>query len=450
MWYSSLLVARIMSRMFNILLHIMAALLALLLTVGELLLIAYSYNIYMPPEPEDQSDILAITRATLINGTGAPPLENTTILISRDRIWRIEAETQPPPGAQVIDVAGRFALPALTDTALFFEAPVGEERGYMPGEWEWDITRALPTHRRALLDAGVTTVQDIGGELDSSIRRRSLIQRQELAGPRLFISGPILRGPLSFPGQEEFPFRPEEVTAVVVSTQQARQWVQQLAAANVDLVSVSYTSLGEERPRLPTEILSAIIEEAHTYGRRVIVYTAALEETREAVSAGADAVVGGVTLAGQQIDGDLLRLMTEQGTVYIPALAAVEARQAAGPGHESLETAQNNARLAYQAGITVVAGSATMGQNMAFGSSLHTELALLAAAGLTPEEAIRCATGDAARFLRAESVLGTVKEGGLADLVILDANPLDDIRALDQIRLVVHNGAIVVNELDGP
>jgi imidazolonepropionase-like amidohydrolase len=437
-----------MSRAFNILLHIMAALLAVLLTIGELLLIAYSYNIYTPPQPEHRSDVLAITRATLIDGTGALPLENATILISRDRIWRIESGGQPPQGAQVIDVAGRFVLPALMDAALFFEAPVGEERAYTAGEWEWDITRALPAHRRALLGAGITTVQDIGGELDTSVRRRSLIQQQELAGPRLFISGPILKAPAGFPDQAEFPFRPQEIAAVVQSPDQGRQWVQQLAAANVDLVSISYTSLGEERPRLSVEILSAIIEEAHAYGRRVSVYTAALEEAREAVSAGADALVGGVTLAGQQIDGDVLRLMEEHGTVYIPALAAVQARQASRTRHDSLETAQKNARLAYQAGIPIVAGSAAVGEDVSLGSSLHTELALLAAAGLTPEEAIRCATIEAARFVRAESVLGTLEEGGLADLVVLDANPLDDIRALGQVKAVIQNGAIVVNELD--
>jgi imidazolonepropionase-like amidohydrolase len=439
-----------MSRVFNVLLHIMAALLALLLTIGELLLIAYNFNIYAPPESEGRSDILAITGAILIDGTGDPPLENATILITRDRIWRIESGSHPPQGAQVIDVAGRFVLPALMDAALFFEAPVGKERGYTPGEWEWDITRALPDHRRALLSAGITTVQDIGGGLDSSIRRRSLIQQLELAGPRLFISGPILTSPLGFPDQKEFPFRPEEATTVVESPDQGRQWVQQLAAANVDLISISYTSLGDNRPKLSAEILSAIIDEAHTYGRRVTVYTAALEEAREAISAGADALVGGITLAGQQIDGELLRLMVQQGTVYIPALAAVEARQTSGFRLESLETAQSNARLAFQAGIPVIAGSAAVGQDMGFGSSLHIELALLTAAGLTPEEAIQCATGEAARLLRAESVLGVLKEGGLADLVILDANPLDDIRALDEIRMVIQNGAIVFNELDEP
>lgn len=450
MWYSSRLVARIMSRVFGVLILIMAALLALLLTIGELLLIAYNYDIYTPPEPDERADVLAITRATLIDSTGGPVLENATILISRDLVWRIAADERPPLEAKVVDVAGRFVLPALIDVALFFEAPVGKERGYTGGEWDWEITRSLPGHRRSLLEAGITTVQDIGGGLETSTRRRSLIQRQELAGPRLLVAGPIMRAPMTFPGPAEFPFRLDEVSILIETPVEAIHWVQQLATANCDLVSVSYTNLGLGGPGLAAETLSAIILEAHTYGRRTIVYTAALQEARQAVLAGADALVGGVTLDGQQIDGDLLRLMAQQGTVYVPTLAAVQARQAAARGEESLETAQNNARLVYQAGIPVVAGSVAVGPGMTFGTSLHTELALLVEAGLTPAEALGCATVEAAKFIQAESQLGVVKERSLADLIVLEANPLDDIRAFDQIILVIQNGTIVVNKLDEP
>ena len=439
-----------MSRPFNVLVHILAALLALLLTIGVLLFIAYNHQLYTAPRPAERPAVLAITGATLIDGTGARPQQNTTILISRDRIWRIESGAQPPAEAEVIDVGGRFVIPALIDAALFFEAPVDDERGYTQAEWEWEITRALPAHRRALLEAGVTTVQSIGGGLESGLRMRSLIQRQELAGPRLFIAGPIVRAPGGFPDQAEFPFRLDEVTVVVETPEEGRRWVQQAATANTDLVSISYTDLGAGWPTLSLETLSAIIEEAHTYGRRAVVYTAGLEEARQAVLAGADALVGGVTLEGHQIDGDLLRLMAQRGTVYIPALTAVEGRRAAGRGEESLETAQNNARLVYQAGLPIVAGSAVAGRGVALGASLHTELALLVAAGLTPAEALRCATVEAARFLQAESQLGVVQEGGLADLVVLEANPLEDIRALGKVTIVIQNGALLVNELGEP
>jgi imidazolonepropionase-like amidohydrolase len=85
---------------------------------------------------------------------------------------------------------------------------------------------------------------------------------------------------------------------------------------------------------------------------------------------------------------------------------------------------------------------------MAVGASLQNELVLLVAAGLTPEEAIRCATVEAARFLDADSQLGTLREGNLADLIILEANPLDDIGALRQVAMVIQNGMVVVNGVD--
>jgi enamidase len=412
------------------------------------MLIAYNYRLYTPPEPEERAKVLALTSVTVIDGMSATLLEQATILITRDRIWRIEKDGEPPQEAQVIDMTGLFVMPALMDAAIFFEAPVGEERGYTPGEWEWELTRTLPGHRRDLLAAGVTTVQGIGGGLDTSVRTRSLIQSQELAGPRLFISGPIMTAPMGFPGRDEFPFRVDAVTAVIETPAEVRQWVQELALLNVDQVSISYTNLGGNGPRLSREVMRAAIEEAHTFGRRAIVYTAALDEAREAVLAGADALVGGVSLTGEEIDGELIRLMKARGTVYIPALAAVEARQAPGSGREALATAQSNARLVYQAGIPVVAGSAAASTNMMLGQSLRTELVLLVAAGLTPAEAIACATVEAARFLQAESLLGVLREGSLADLIVLDANPLDDIRALNQVRMVIQNGIIVVDYAD--
>jgi imidazolonepropionase-like amidohydrolase len=145
------------------------------------------------------------------------------------------------------------------------------------------------------------------------------------------------------------------------------------------------------------------------------------------------------------VDGGLLSMMVEQGMTYIPTLGAIERRQDGTT--ESLETALLNTRLVHQAGVPVAAGSGAVGLFGDRGRSLHDELALLVAAGLTPEEAIGAATLNSARLLGVDAKLGTVEENKLADLLILGGDPLEDIRAISQVQMVIQDGRIMVNRL---
>ncbi len=438
-----------MSRFTNLMVHVLAAVIALLIVIGALLLIAYAYDIYTPPEPRAAS-MLAITGATLISGTGDPPVPNATIVIGGDRILSIEAAGAIPKSAEVLDADGLFVAPALLDAAIYYEAPAGTEVNYLSGEWAWEITRSLPDHRRALLDAGITTILDLGSGAESILRTRSLLLSGELAGPRLYTAGPVLTAPGGFPGQAHYPWRRDETTVEIQTAEAGRQWVQTLAGRDVDLISISYTTLGTAFPRMEPEILLTIIQEAHAFGLPALVHTASLEEALAAAAAGADALVGGVTLLGEQVDGELLRLLAEQGTSYIPTLAAVEARRQENVGAESLAAAQLNLRLVHQAGIRVVAGSGTAGQWMEPGHSLHAELALMAAAGLAPAEVLRAATVNAAELLEVEDDLGTLEENKLADLILLDDNPQLSPDALARVRGVIQNGSVLFATISEP
>ncbi len=438
-----------MPRLKRVLLRTLLALMAFMLMLGLLLYIAYSYNIYTPPA-EKGPPLMAITGATVIDGTGGPLWNNATIIIGGDKILSIESDGQVPKGAHILAAKGRFVLPGLIDAAVFMEAPAGQETNYLSGEWAWEITRGLPHHRRNALDAGITTLLDVGSGLDSILRTRSLLEQEQLAGPRLWAAGPILKAPGGYPGKLLFPHRLDEATHSIQTPTEATQWVQEFAGRDVDVISVSFTSLGARFPRLDVELLTTIIQEAHIYGRPVIVHPSSLAEAKAATAAGADALLGGVTLSGEQVDGDLLSLMAEQGTVYIPTLAAVESRQALWPGTASLGTAQILARVVHQAGIPLLAGSGTAGADMDYGQSLQTELNWLVDAGLEPVEALQAATLNTARFLGLEHDLGKLEKNALANLLIVEHNPLEDIRALERTQLIIQNGVIVANYLAEP
>ena len=229
-----------MSKYTNSLFRILASIIAFIFMLGLLLSIAYFHELYTLPTSEE-STLLVITNATLIDGTGAEPQPGTTIIVSGDYILSIRQGGVIGDTSEVIDADGGFVIPALVDGALFFEARVGSEVDYMSGEWVWEVTRSLPEHRRGLLNAGVTTVQDLGSGLQSILNTRSLVQKGDLAGPRLFTSGPILTVQDGFPPRDLYPGRWEEVSHPIDPSTDPVDVLQALAARGVNLISLVVT-----------------------------------------------------------------------------------------------------------------------------------------------------------------------------------------------------------------
>jgi hypothetical protein len=289
--------------------------------------------------------------------------------------------------------------------------------------------------------------------------------------PRVAVAGPLL----SSVSRPQLVVEGDAPIVEVTDPARARAMVREQAALRPDLVKLWWVVPrgGTAADWLP--VGEAAIEEAHALGLRVAVHATELETARTAVRAGADVLVHGVD--DVPVDDAFLSLLRERRIPYVTTLVVLEGYAEALGGHAHLSPAERavadpgavgsiadppplperaaaiadrmrdrlavasaNARRAANAGVLVAAGSDAGNIGTFHGPALLRELELLVQAGLTPAQALRAATLDAARAFGWERDLGSVEAGKLADLVVLEASPLADVRNMARIRAVVKNG----------
>jgi imidazolonepropionase-like amidohydrolase len=412
----------------------------------------------------------AYVGATLIDGTGVPPVRNAVIIVTDGRI---EAAGQPdmvpiPRGATVVDLAGRWVIPGLID------AHVHAER--------WTL--------RPYLSYGVTTVRDVGGVQDSVIFLRDDQRNGTVDGPRMFVSGAMIdAAPPTWPSATGVRTANDARRAVgnrvligasqiKIYTRLERRMLEPLLDEAKALETPVTAHLGRvdalTAARMGVSVLehmSGVVEataanpaallEAHNdffagWNRQERTWgsldSAALERTARALAQAGVTIVP--TLVLHEAWGHL------QDDAYITGLdlSAVPAAVREGWNVPDLVrrariTAADYAafrrsrpnqdlfvRRFHAAGGRVVAGSDSPNQLLPPGASLHRELRLLVAAGLSPKDALLAATREPARLLGAADTLGVIQPGAVADFVVLAANPLADIANLELVVMVVTYG----------
>jgi imidazolonepropionase-like amidohydrolase len=409
----------------------------------------------------------AYVGAQVIDGRGGPPIRDAVILVNQGRIEQVGTGIKVPKGATVVDLAGKWVIPGLID-------------GHTHAD-RWSLSRYLAY--------GVTAVRDVGGNTDSLVALRDGVAAGTLVGPRLFISGAMVDGaPATWPGATEVS-KPED----------ARRAVDQLVLADVSQVKV-YTkvdrtvlaALMDEAKTLKVPVtahlgrvdavtaakmgvsaiehLSGIVESsvpnpaplfrAHEeFFRGWIAFErgwAALDSG--ALDRTAQALIGArVTIIPTLIQHQTYAYLEDpryrarldlsgvpaaiQKDWDIPGLA--ERARLKAPDYAALQKSRPIedwfVRFYQGKGGRVVAGTDSPNQLIAPGASLHEEMALLVAAGLTPAEALLAATRDAGRLLNADS-LGVIQRGGPADFLVLGADPMQDIRNTRRIERVIQFG----------
>jgi imidazolonepropionase-like amidohydrolase len=441
-------------------------------TVISLSLLLLALLVSGRPSTLNQPTPLALIHVTVIDATGAPPKPGMTVVITGDRISALgkDGNVRLPERTQVIDASGKYLIPGLWDMHV-------HSMSYENGK------RLLPT----LLARGITGVRDMGSPLEDVIRLRRETGEGKIAGAWMVAAGPLLQGPLPF----QLPF----ITSVH-DTFEASRTVVDLKGRGADFIKV--------QDALPRDLYFAIAAEAKKQNIRFAGHTPPSVSAMEATNAGQHSIehLGGrfygvllscssreaeLSARIRGIVNDALRALKEKrepddseifrasftrplldsfderkaaklfsvfkknGTWQVPTLVAQPLREALNGGRADLNAddirygkrlleKQFEVVLAMQrAGVKIMAGT----DRPPDGLTLHNELALLVGAGLSPLEALQSATRNPAEFLGRLDALGTVERGKIADLVLLDANPLEDIRNTLKIHTVIVGGKLV-------
>jgi imidazolonepropionase-like amidohydrolase len=295
---------------------------------------------------------------------------------------------------------------------------------------------------RRTLEAGVTTIRNLGAGAQVDIRLRDAIRRGEVAGPRMVVSGE--------------PLTPDDLDGVEGQARRIsyiRQFVRARIAEGVDVIKVFEGVDERGAPLFSREEIRAAVEEAARAGLKVAVHAHEAPAIKAAVEGGCASIEHGTFL-----DDEAIRLLVKNHVALVPTLYLpthyIEHRDQFAFGNSTWTfferlRARNmeNLRRAKKAGVLIINGSDAVaglhGQN-------ELETLWLVKAGLTPAEAIRAATCDAAKLLGLDAQLGDIKEGKLADLIAVPADPLRDITSLERVAFVMQGGKVIKNSLGGP
>jgi imidazolonepropionase-like amidohydrolase len=397
----------------------------------------------------------------LIDGTGAGPVA-ATIVLDGERIAAVTTGGGWPEQAEIIDVSGMTVLPGLIDCHDHM-AMHGYDLARRWGLDEPQSTRTLRTAKvlEQTLAAGYTAVRDAAG-LDAGFKRA--IEEGLIAGPRLVLSLAIISpiggigdrtSPSGFPccGPQD-PLLPNSVVDTLADVRPA---VRRMVRAGADVIKCATTGGASSRPQhgprdgaFNLDEMQALVDEAHALDRRVMCHALGGRGLEIAVEAGVDSIEHGCYLAEQP---ELLERMAERGIFFVPTFAVYDYHRKSPQPHvreRALALREPHVlslRRALAAGVKVVAGTDAGGHGHPANA---LELACLVGAGMTPLEALRAATGLAAECLGLERDIGTVEKGKLADLVVVDGDPLADIAVLqktEKIALVVKGGAVAADRL---
>lgn len=375
---------------------------------------------------------LVIENVTVIDTVRGDLARDRTVVVDAGHIQSIApaAEVVPPEGAIAVDGRGRFLIPGLWDMHLHM---------YIQQD-DTEVFLAL------LLAGGVTGCRDMhSSDWPAMVALRDRVARGEVLGPRLVV-GTILDGRSRWPG-----------SLVVTNADDAREAARLLKQGGVDFLKV-YDNLSREA-------YLAIVEAAGKLGMPVDGHVPiALSGPEDAATAGQRCIEHATRIAGNP-GSQLLRALTEHGTWVCPTLTLARRNDYVGAARlkalpstwrRAHDRQVNEARFQrrleaagalHKAGIPLLAGTDSFSLfHVVPGFSLHDELQCLVQAGLSPLAALQTATLNPAKFLGRLEDHGTVEPGKLADLVLLEANPLDDIGHTERIAAVVVAGRLLTKE----
>lgn len=393
---------------------------------------------------------------------GQAPRGATTIVVDEGRIVAVQdGFAIAPDGAETIDLKSRTVLPGLIDSHTHLASDRAGNEGLAAALTDSVPLGALETQWNGMktLRAGFTTVRNLGDEDGRVLALREAIRRGWVMGPRIIDAGESLS--TSGGHMDGRVGLADEVHGLIGTenlcdgVDDCRRAVRRQIGRGADVIKFATTGGVNSGTGLATRMFEdearALVETAHAYGRKVAVHAHGAEGIRLAVRAGADSIEHGTVM-----DAEILKLMREQGTFYVPTLSTVNGyleRLAANPNaYPPAIKAQIDWRIgitgkslqqAYPAGVRIAygtdAGVSKHGRNA-------DEFELLVKFGMPPAEAIKAATVNAAELLGLAKEVGTIEPGKSADIIAVDGDPLVDVKVLKAMKFVMARGTVVVGQ----
>jgi len=394
---------------------------------------------------------------TLIDGTGREPIANALIAIREGKVaYAGSASGWKEAGVESVkvDLRGQYVLPGLIDAHV-----------HLSGSGEADSQFYAPSGQMALkilsnaqknLAAGITTVRDLGGwsELEFDVRRS--IQRGEFAGPRMCLAGRFIS--ITEAGADYY----VGMYRVADGVDEVRKAVREQVKHGADVIKMGVTGAVLVESGIPGathfnfDEMQALVDEANKFGRRVAMHAHGIDGIRKAIEAGVNTLEHGTYLYQ---DPDVIQKMVERGVFLVPTLKVgwdiILAENSTIPEWimEKNKASQGDAalslKMAYEAGVPIAMGS-DVGTPLNYHGENALEAHWMHKAGLSAMDALVAATGNAARALGWDSWLGTLEAGKVADLIVHEKNPLEDLRALadkQSLQWVMKDGKIVASHI---
>jgi len=400
------------------------------------------------------------TGATLIDGTGAKPIEDASIIVEDEKIKEVGKALDVPRGAEVIDVAGRTLMPGLIDSHV-----------HLCSNGDPDIMRMIHYpmgmlqlfgYRNALneLEAGFTTVRDMGAPHGFALSLRQAVEARVVRGPRVVAAGKVISmtgGHADFHLASGLSY--EGMSRIADGVADCRKAAREQLRDGADFVKIC-SSGGVmsptdpvDTPQFTLEEIQAMVYEAACVGRTVASHAHGATGIKNAVLAGVKTIEH-----GSLVDDEAVKLMAQRGCFHVPTLVAgwnivQQGKEAGIPAYavdkaeEIAHEVRKNAMRSHRGGVKVAMGTDAGTPFNRHGGNAQ-EITHLVDAGFTPMEAIVAATKTGSECIGLDKQLGTLEPGKLADLIVVDGDPLRDIKVLEEranILLVLKGGVVEVN-----
>jgi len=431
-------------------------------TIHFTLFVLLTAILTMSCQVEDHSNVTVVKAGLLIDGTGNPPLRDVLVFIEGSRITQVVQQEEIPQGATVIDASQQVVMPGLIDTHVH----PGDRANAGPSP---EYAASVRRHLKQALDFGVTTIFSLGLDPDSNFAIRDESWGDDFDGSRMLTAGTGFTAVGGHPTQfgSDLPNQVDDPAL-------ARQRVQELAAQGVDGLQIWVAPIGG-LPVTKAEVSRAIIDEGHKHNLRIFAHLNTAEDTQTLVEAQLDGVTH---IAWDDYEEETIELMRSQGTTVAPMLVqkkkglvfsedselfedpfvrrvlgqevdklkealAQTTPEALERWSQSYQQGKENVLRLKNAGVRLAVGTDSNTSFAPVGLITHKEIETLVEAGLSPMEALVAGTRGSAEWAGVSDRLGTLEAGKLADMLILEENPLDDIRNTRKIVKVILGGRVV-------